>query len=106
MTTLLRSQTFAFLPNSRLNTPIVPGPQTSWVISTSAWTHTLSPASTRDLPAARARIFSVSVIALLRVTDHHSDFNRQRTTKNYYIDIDKISSFCLIFRAIPPQCNA
>src|SRR5881396_3227414 len=62
MTILLRSQTLAFLPNSRLNTPMVPGPQTSWVISTSALTHTLSPASTRALPDARAKIFSVNVI--------------------------------------------
>jgi hypothetical protein len=45
-----------------LNTPMVPGPHTSWVMSTSAWTHTLSPASTRDLPDARAKIFSVNVI--------------------------------------------
>src|SRR5882724_7325306 len=43
---------------------MVPGPQTSWVISTSALTQTLSPACTRALPAARARIFSVSVIEL------------------------------------------
>src|SRR3989442_7135106 len=62
MTTRLRSQTFALLPNSRLNTPIVPGPQTSWVISTSAFTQTLSPAWTWDLPEARARIFSLKVI--------------------------------------------
>src|SRR6266508_4155593 len=62
MTTLLRSQTLAAGPNSRLNTPMVPGPQTSCVMSTSAFTHTLSPACTCALPAARARIFSVSVI--------------------------------------------
>src|SRR5213592_1235011 len=64
MTTRFLSQTFAVLPNSRLNTPIVPGPQTSCVISTSAFTQTLSPACTLDLPAARARIFSVSVMEL------------------------------------------
>src|SRR3954447_10140230 len=62
MTILFLSQTFAVLPNSRLNTPIVPGPQTSWVISTSALTQMLSPACTRALPAARAKIFSVNVI--------------------------------------------
>src|SRR6266567_8113062 len=62
MTTLFRSQTLAFLPNSRLKTPIVPGPQTSCVISTSAFTQMLSPACTRFWPAARARIFSVKVI--------------------------------------------
>src|SRR2546422_8285047 len=61
-TTRWRSHTLADGPNSRLNTPIVPGPQTSWVISTSALIQTLSPACTRALPAARARIFSVSVI--------------------------------------------
>src|SRR2546425_7117907 len=66
MTILLRSQTLASLPNSRLKTPMVPGPQTSWVISTSVWTQTLSPACARDLPAARARIFSVSVILVLQ----------------------------------------
>src|ERR1051325_7408606 len=62
MTTRLGSQTFAVLPNSRLNTPMVPGPQTSCVMSTSAFTQILSPACTEDLPAARARIFSVNVI--------------------------------------------
>jgi hypothetical protein len=59
---LVRSQTLAFWPNSRLNTPIVPGPQTSWVISTSAFTQMLSPASTRALPEARARIFYSSMV--------------------------------------------
>src|SRR3954468_8626175 len=62
ITTLFESQTFASLPNSRLNTPMVPGPHTSWVISTSTFTQTLSPAATCALPLARARIFSVSVI--------------------------------------------
>ncbi len=62
MTILWRSQTLAVLPNSRLNTPIVPGPQTSCVISTSAFTQILSPAATRGFPAARASIFSVNVI--------------------------------------------
>src|SRR4051794_17695764 len=56
------SQTLAALPNSRLKTPMVPGPQTSWVIRMSAFTQTLSPACTRVFPEARARIFSVSVI--------------------------------------------
>src|ERR1035437_3203508 len=62
MTILFLSQTFASLPNSRLNTPMVPGPQTSCVMSTSAFTQMLSPAWTLALPAARARIFSVNVI--------------------------------------------
>src|SRR5437667_9901516 len=62
ITILVRSHTRAFLPNSRLNTPIVPGPQTSCVIKTSAFTHTLSPAWTWALPDARASIFSVNVI--------------------------------------------
>src|SRR5687768_4825568 len=62
ITTRWRSQTFADLPNSRLNTPIVPGPQTSWVIRISAFTQILSPAWTWDLPEARARIFSLNVI--------------------------------------------
>src|SRR5438034_2948700 len=62
MTTRLRSHTLACLPNSRLKTPIVPGPQTSWVMRTSALTQMLSPACTRLLPAARARIFSVKVM--------------------------------------------
>src|ERR1041385_993991 len=56
-----RSHTFALGPNSRLNTPIGPGPQTSCVIKTSAFTQMLSPASTLALCAARARIFSVNV---------------------------------------------
>src|SRR5665213_854611 len=62
MMILFLSQTFASLPNSRLNTPMVPGPQTSCVMSTSAFTQILSPAWTEALPAARARIFSVNVI--------------------------------------------
>src|SRR5690242_3149966 len=62
MTTRFLSQTLASLPNSRLNTPMVPGPQTSWVMRTSALTQMLSPAWTFALPAARARIFSVSVM--------------------------------------------
>src|SRR5262249_29736911 len=47
---------------SRLKTPMVPGPYTSCVINMSALTQMFSPAWTLDLPAARARIFSVSVI--------------------------------------------
>src|SRR5689334_14687103 len=62
ITTRFRSQTLAFGPNSRLKTPMVPGPQTSCVISTSAFTQMLSPACTRALPAARASIFSVKVM--------------------------------------------
>src|SRR6185295_8412195 len=62
MTTPSGFHTFASWPNSRLKMPIVPGPQTSWVISTSALTHTLSPGRTSALPEARARIFSVMVI--------------------------------------------
>src|SRR5688572_1223485 len=62
MTTLFLSHTFASLPNSRLNTPIVPGPHTSCVIRTSACTQTFSPAPTVAFPAARAKIFSVNVI--------------------------------------------
>src|SRR5581483_11404332 len=62
ITTLLRSQTLALLPNSRLNTPMVPGPQTSWVMRTSTFTHTLSPGRTSALPLARASSFSVKVI--------------------------------------------
>src|SRR5689334_11077995 len=83
ITTLERSQTFASLPNSRLKTPIVPGPQTSCVIKISALTQTLSPAWTVGLPAARARIFSVSVIFQITqrkqtITDERDDFNSVR----------------------------
>src|SRR5438093_13560525 len=62
MTTLSLSQTLAVAPNSRLKTPIVPGPQTSWVMRTSTLTQTLSPGRTAFLPDARAMIFSVSVM--------------------------------------------
>src|SRR6266542_2878731 len=62
MITRWRSHTLAAWPNSRLKTPMVPGPQTSWVIRTSAFTHRLSPACTRALPASRARIVSVKVM--------------------------------------------
>src|SRR5688572_7461685 len=63
ITTLFLSHTFASLPNSRLKTPIVPGPHTSWVMRMSAFTHTFSPADTWAFPAALAKIFSVSVIS-------------------------------------------
>src|SRR3954462_9625568 len=62
ITTFLASQTLASLPNSRLKTPMVPGPQTSCVIRTSTFTHTLSPGCTCAFPEARARTFSVKVI--------------------------------------------
>ena len=41
---------------------MVPGPQTSWVMRTSASTQMLSPGRTASRPAWRARIFSVRVI--------------------------------------------
>src|SRR5213593_2214193 len=63
MTTLSLSQTLAVAPNSLLNTPIVPGPHTSWVMRTSTLTQTLSPGWTDFLPDARAMIFSVSGMA-------------------------------------------
>src|SRR3954452_5582927 len=63
MTILPGSQTFASWPNSRLKTPMLPGPQTSWVRRMSALTQILLPASTRSFPLARAKIFSVRVIA-------------------------------------------
>jgi hypothetical protein len=46
---------------------MLPGPQTSWVRSTSAFTHTFSPAATRLRPLALANIFSVSVIREAKV---------------------------------------
>src|SRR5262245_46270665 len=63
ITTLSLSHTFASLPNSFLKTPKVPGPHTSCVMSTSTFTQTFSPGVTLFLPLARARIFSVIVIA-------------------------------------------
>src|ERR1035441_328254 len=82
ITTLLGSQTLAVWPNSRLKTPMVPGPQTSCVIRMSAWAQTLSPAWTRALPAARASIFSVKVINLSKLPDWHSHFNTQTYAEN------------------------
>src|SRR5215510_665689 len=67
-TTFSRSQTFAFGPNSFLNTPKVPGPHTSCVMSTSTLAQTFSPGATLLLPLARARIFSVIVIAGIAVS--------------------------------------
>src|SRR3954470_17184246 len=64
-TTFSLSHTFASWPKCFLNTPIVPGPQTSWVIRTSTFTQTLLPGLTVGRPAARARIFSVMVIAAI-----------------------------------------
>src|SRR5579883_2183100 len=56
------SQTLASAPKCFLKTPMVPGPHTSWVMSTSTFTQTFSFGATASRPAARARIFSVSVI--------------------------------------------
>src|SRR5262249_43682436 len=84
-TTFSRSQTLASWPKCFLNTPIVPGPQTSWVMRTSTSTQMLSPGRTLSRPAARARIFSVRVIgAMWRVLSkgnlsnlyHHSTSDR------------------------------
>src|SRR5919198_5874465 len=66
-TTRSRSQTRACGPNSRRKMPTVPGPQTSWVMRTSARTQTLSPGSTAGFPEACARIFSVIVIAAIDI---------------------------------------
>src|SRR3984957_28386 len=83
MTTLLRSQTLASAPNSRLNTPIVPGPHTSCVIRMSALPPTLPPAATLGLPDARARIFSVKVISSSKVNPLlHPDKPRFKTDLN------------------------
>src|ERR1700753_3056574 len=70
MTTFFLSQTLAAWPNSRLNTPMVPGPQTSCVMSTSTLTQTLSPGATCALPLARASSFSVSVISMRKDGKH------------------------------------
>jgi hypothetical protein len=64
MTTFSRSQTLASSPNSFLKMPMVPGPQTSCVMSTSMSTHTFSPGSSAARSDALARIFSVIVIAV------------------------------------------
>src|SRR4051812_5634026 len=79
ITNFLRSQTFASLPNLRLNTPMVPRPHTSCVMRTSAFTQILSPACTLGLPAARARIFSVNVINPETVPEQGSDFNPEES---------------------------
>src|SRR5712692_7572514 len=63
MTTLFLSQTLASLPKCCLKTPMVPGPHTSWVMRISVSTQMLSPGTTLSLPACRARILSVMVIA-------------------------------------------
>src|SRR5262245_52656485 len=60
-TTLERSQTLASGPKCCLNTPNVPGPQTSCVMRTSTFTQMFSPGVTASRPAPRARIFSVNV---------------------------------------------
>src|SRR4051794_24393497 len=64
ITTFSRSHTFASRPKFSWNTPMVPGPQTSWVMRTSTFTQTLSPGETEDRPAARASTFSVRVIGI------------------------------------------
>ncbi len=61
ITTPSRSKTLAPSPNSRLKMPIVPGPHTSCVSRTLILAQMFSPGVTVCLPAARARIFSVSV---------------------------------------------
>ena len=56
------SHTLASRPNSSWKMPIVPGPQTSWVMSTSTSHQTFSPGVTRSRPAWAAKIFSVIVM--------------------------------------------
>src|SRR5687768_2280638 len=62
MTTRSLSHTLALGPNFSRKMPMVPGPQTSWVMRTSTLTQTLSAGSTCDLLACLARIFSVMVM--------------------------------------------
>jgi hypothetical protein len=63
-------QTLASSPNSSLKMPMVPGPQTSCVTSTSTSTQTFSPGWRLARSDARARIFSVIVIALFTCGGH------------------------------------
>src|SRR5581483_12500934 len=65
ITTLFLSQTPAAAPNCFLKMPIVAGPHTSWVMSTSTSTQTFSLGATVCRPAWRARIFSVSVMGAI-----------------------------------------
>ena len=59
MTTLSRSQTLAVGPNFSWKMPIVPGPQTSWVMSTSTSHQTFSPGSqVRDTRVSSQDFFS------------------------------------------------
>src|SRR6185295_928595 len=62
MTTLFLSQTLAFLPNLSWKMPMVPGPQTSWVMRTSTSTQIFSPGRTAAFLACLAMIFSVRVM--------------------------------------------
>src|SRR5438034_10983823 len=61
-TTRSRSHTLALRPNFSWKIPIVPGPQTSWVMRMSTFTQTFSPGVTWLLAACLERIFSVMVM--------------------------------------------
>src|ERR1700733_11636703 len=62
ITTRFLSQTFALRPNCSWKIPIVPGPQTSWVIRMSTSTQTFSSGETLLRPLCLAKIFSVIVM--------------------------------------------
>src|SRR5690242_13647742 len=62
MTTESGFQTLALRPNFSWKMPMVPGPQTSWVMRTSTFTQIFSPGVTFERPACLARIFSVMVM--------------------------------------------
>src|SRR6185437_2793361 len=99
MTTFLRSHTLASLPKCCLKMPMVPGPQTSCVMSTSTSTQMLSPGWTASRPAWRARIFSVKVIGVI----YAGSQERQQHTENDIIATRQEFDMAG-FRLQPPDC--
>src|SRR5262249_14908994 len=97
-TTLSRSQTLAFCPKCCLKMPMVPGPQTSCVMSTSTFTQMFSPGAAASRPAARARIFSVIVcdgIASSRIRQvgrqfHYTPAPRRATDGRSFVGVGRI----------------
>src|SRR3989338_7285995 len=84
MTTFSLSQTFAFCPKCSLKTPIVPGPQMSCVIRMSTSIQTFSPGWTWFFLDFAAKIFSVSVIAILFYRSHQT-LDRARGIRVFFL---------------------
>ena len=93
MTTFSRSQTLASLPKCCLKMPMVPGPQTSCVMSTSTLTQIFSPGLTR-VPAGGGRGFFRSWSWASRRLRGISTYIRRVAMVRHTRGYPKFRSFC------------